>query len=177
MSRLTGPEVPVLGIISKTSLLKVVLLSTSLLVSIAVRADEFNDLVGTWKLKSHTIELKTGETIAASHTNAFIIYSTPEYMCYVGADPNREPITPESSPSDFERAFNSASSYCSRVELDTANRLVRHHVLVAKNIEAEGIVRERHYQFFSKDRLILKVSQDELAPSVANRTLVWERIR
>ena len=137
----------------------------------------YQDFIGTWRLISHTIDFKSGDSVQVSHSNAVIMYAPDNHMCYVGADPSRPAVQSSSKTSEIIEAFNGVSSYCAQVEFDEEASLVRHQVLVDKVKQREGHVRVRYYSFRKDDQLVLKVAEEELHSTVENHVIVWERIR
>jgi len=138
------------------------------------------DFVGTWRLASWFLELEDGTTRADPRSVGYIMYSDTGHMCYLSMDPERPDwgTWSDPTPSEARNAIMGIGAYCGRAEIDTARQLVFHHVEVEKVPNNVGVVRRRHYEFLSRDRLALSVTdRDDLPAEVVSVRLVWERVR
>jgi hypothetical protein len=144
---------------------------------VPANADSFDKLIGTWKLESHVIHYHDGSKLKSPNENAYLMYSEPGHVCFVGANPQRSSTSPPASAEDLiETYVRGFAAYCAEVDVDEEAQSVTHHVLVSRSPTAEGSSRVRYFELVSNDRLRLSVAPEELSEDVAERVLVWNRL-
>jgi hypothetical protein len=134
--------------------------------------------VGTWRVASWEHRFSDGTVTQDPKTVAFIMYSEGGRMCYVSMDPNRPEWASTGSPTQAEAhsAILGMGAYCSRVEINSDEGFVLHHVEVERSPNNVGITRKRFYEFRGPDELVLTVDPVELRPGQTSMTLVWRRL-
>ncbi len=140
--------------------------------------DGFARFVGTWQLESWRHTLADGTSKSDARSKAYLIYSKPGHMCFMGMDPTRPAWVSRSAPTPAELSttYEGIVAYCARVEINSAAGYVLHHVETDNVPNSVGMTRTRMFEFLGPDRLQLEVVPAELSESVADMTLIWQRV-
>ena len=134
--------------------------------------------LGMWRLVSWTERTKEGTTRPGTTDAGYLVYTDVDRMCAVMMDTKREKWPP-GAPATVAAAmarFSGFISYCARVELHANDGFVLHHVDVERSPNIVGTVRKRFFTFQGPNRLVLRIDAAELGPTLAESTLVWERV-
>ena len=135
--------------------------------------------LGMWRLVSWTERTKEGSTRPGSTDAGYLVYTDVDRMCAVMMDTRREKWT-AGAPATVDAAvarFSGLISYCARVEVHAADGFVLHHVDVDRSPNIVGTIRKRWFTFEGPNRLVLRIDAAELGPTLAESTLVWERVQ
>lgn len=141
--------------------------------------DSLARFVGTWQLESWRDELADGTSRDNARSTAYLIYSRPRHMCFMGMDPTRPEWVSRFAPTPAEltTTFRGIIAYCAQVEIDAAGGVALHHVETDNIPNSVGMTRKRLFEFLSPDRLALTVDPTELPEPIVGMTLTWRRIR
>ena len=67
-------------------------------------------------------------------------------------------------------------AYSGTVEIHADEGFLYHHVEIEKVPNNVGITRKRWFTFEGPDRLVLRPDLGELAPSIVETAITWERV-
>ncbi len=136
---------------------------------------------GTWRLVSWVHQLADGTTRQDPKSAAFLIYSEPGYMCYVGMNPKRSAWKSATAPTLDEMALglgnNGFYCYCAAAEVHAKKGFILLRLEVDKIPNMVGKTRKRWFKFEGPNRLALTIDPSENSLPVIESTLVWERVQ
>ncbi len=156
----------------------VVTLGTLSLMSCATARDQAERFVGVWRLVSWENRLANGSTTRDPRTVSYLIYTDTGQMAYLSMDPDRPKWGDSRAPTGPEAisAIIGVGAYSGTVEIHADEGFVLHHVELEKVPNNVGITRKRWFAFQGPDRLVLSLDPGELAPSIVETALTWERV-
>lgn len=142
-------------------------------------AEVRNRLVGTWKLVSTEMTLKSGTArpYDGPHEQGFLMYQSDGYMCADMVNPKQPKWADDFHPNKEEAvaAGENTFAYCGRFEIDIAKQQIVHLPEVASDPGYVGTRQIRPYRF-EGDKLILSdVVKDD--PEVVRWKIVWEKAK
>lgn len=138
----------------------------------------FARFVGTWQLESWRDTLPEGTSRSNARSEAYLIYSRPRHMCFMGMDPTRPEWVSrfDPTPDELARTLGGIIAYCAQVEVNADAGYALHHVEMDNVPNSVGMTRKRMFEFLGPDRLVLEVDPAELPDSIAGMTLIWRRV-
>lgn len=136
-------------------------------------------LVGVWRLANRMVTFADGTSRPDPRTTAYLIYSDTGLACYIAMDPTRAGWKSETAPTPEEALAGIAGlgAYCGTFHVNAAEGSVVHRMEIERIPNLVGRGRKRWFMFDGNDRLILKVDTSEFRPPVAERRLLWERVK
>ncbi len=149
------------------------------LISCATSRDRnAEQFVGLWRLVSWENRHTDGTTTQDPRSVSYLIYTDTGQMAYLSMDPNRPKWVDWRSPTGPEAiaAIMGVGAYSATVEVHADEGYILHHVELEKVPNNVGITRKRLFTFEGPDRLVLRLDPEELAPSILETALTWERV-
>ncbi len=140
--------------------------------------DGFARFVGTWQLESWRDTLADGTSRSNAHSEAYLIYSRPRHMCFMGMDPTRPEWVSRfaPTPAELSTTYGGMIAYCAQVEINAAGGYALHHIGIDNVPNSIGMTRKRMFEFLGPDRLVLEVDPAELPEAIVGMTLIWRRV-
>lgn len=131
--------------------------------------------IGVWELVSVDSQTTEGVNLRRWNGKGRLIYTVQGYVSAQLGDPKIKNFKSENkykaTDKEMRKAFNEYDSYYGTYEIDTKNKVIKHHIELSLFPNWNGTTQERSYKFLN-DHLELKV----INLNRIEYTLKWKRI-